>query len=93
MRYSLHLRVIEYVQCKDVTRGAFVAFQLVFNVDNGRGEIVSKYVPTVRNALCDGEWHTIKGMHFIQTRILIECQHHTVMIRDYYSNIRAVPDH
>ncbi|ESO94906.1 hypothetical protein LOTGIDRAFT_144813 [Lottia gigantea] len=46
--------------------GDFFAIQLVngkliFNTDNGAGMIQTEYTPTAQNALCDGNWHTIKA--------------------------------
>lgn len=31
-------------------------------VENGAGEITSTYIPPDTSLLCDGHWHTIKGM-------------------------------
>ena len=37
-------------------------FQLQFRADNGDGPIKADFVPDMKNKLCDGMWHKIKGM-------------------------------
>jgi len=34
---------------------------VVFNVDNGRGDVSTTYTPPAKNQLCDGKWHTIRA--------------------------------
>ena len=36
--------------------------QIIFSVDNGGGNIETTYDTPTKNGLCDGGWHTIKGM-------------------------------
>ena len=37
------------------------AFKVIFSMDNGRGNVTTKYTPPTKNQLCDGQWHTIRG--------------------------------
>ena len=34
---------------------------LIFSVDNGRGPIVTTFLPQHEHHLCDGKWHYIEG--------------------------------
>ena len=38
-----------------------ISFQVLFSVENGKGEIFTKFEPPLKNQLCDGNWHTLKG--------------------------------
>ena len=35
-------------------------FQLLFSMDNGAGEVITTWKPTLRGTLCNGKWHTIR---------------------------------
>jgi hypothetical protein len=48
----------------DAAGGDYLVLQIVdgdvvFNMDNGRGDVTSKYSPPAKNELCNGLWHTI----------------------------------
>ena len=34
--------------------------ELLFSMDNGAGEVITIWKPTLRGTLCNGEWHTIR---------------------------------
>ena len=37
-------------------------FQVLFVVDNGNGPITASVSLSAKNSLCDGDWHTIRGV-------------------------------
>ena len=39
-----------------------VCVQVVFVADNGAGAITTTFPAAAKNSLCDGEWHTIRGI-------------------------------
>jgi len=57
------LQVLTQISCQ-INKESLLNFvlQLLFNVNSGKGEVMTEYEPTTKNELCNGQWHTVKGM-------------------------------